>query len=416
MRKRVLLVALGVIVLVLGAYSIASADSPSPEATYVGMDTCKTCHSAIVESFTETLHPWMLQPKDKANIVGDFTSTDEDLTFTLDDVDYVIGAKGAGWKQRYIKVVDGVWRILPAQWILKTQEWKPYHADDWMERDYKQKCIGCHTTGYDTATGEFKDFGVTCEACHGPGSEHATTADKTKIVKSTEGVVCGQCHTRGKDAAGTGYPVGYNAGDETLPASWTPIAAGDKHLWPDGSSSGHHQQYIDWLQSRHSEVGITCVSCHDPHGPGAAGHQTKTSHKDACKACHSDKYDLAAHQPSMAAAFEADPEASWCVKCHMPKIAKSAVKYDIHSHTFWAPDPQKTIDATGQEKMPNACNICHSDQTAEWALTAIQTGAVPPALPVTGGERPSTTPYIVAAALLALFVLAGTTVYVRRRA
>jgi len=45
-------------------------------------------------------------------------------------------------------------------------------------------CLICHSTGFGAATG-FKDeasspnlVGTTCEACHGPGSEHAVVAKK----------------------------------------------------------------------------------------------------------------------------------------------------------------------------------------------------------------------------------------------
>ena len=47
---------------------------------------------------------------------------------------------------------------------------------------------------------------------------------------------------------------------------------------------------------------------------------------------------------------------SRCTNCHMPKVAKSAVEYDIHSHTFEAIPPQKTK----QFNMPNSCAVsCH---------------------------------------------------------
>jgi hypothetical protein len=98
---------------------------------------------------------------------------------------------------------------------------KTKHATDAFGKlpaKYKtdEKCLICHSTGFGAATG-FKDEassdnlkGTTCEACHGPGSEHETTAkkfankkkldpDEEKLVRGTiykvlPQNVCIRCH------------------------------------------------------------------------------------------------------------------------------------------------------------------------------------------------------------------------------
>lgn len=75
-------------------------------------------------------------------------------------------------------------------------------------------CLKCHTTGFGTPTG-YKDAsmkhlaGVSCEACHGPGSEHAKlalafveeeiTPEAEQIVRDSihriqPGNICITCH------------------------------------------------------------------------------------------------------------------------------------------------------------------------------------------------------------------------------
>lgn len=65
------------------------------------------------------------------------------------------------------------------------------------KQEKNEKCLPCHVTGY--GVGGFVDAektpglkGVTCEACHGPGSEH--NGDKAKIVRVAPATVCTKCH------------------------------------------------------------------------------------------------------------------------------------------------------------------------------------------------------------------------------
>ncbi|MBI2842262.1 MAG: cytochrome c family protein [Armatimonadetes bacterium] len=68
-----------------------------------------------------------------------------------------------------------------------------------VEQDKNPECLPCHTTGY--GKGGFTDAeatpglkAVTCEACHGPGSEH--NGDATKIVRDLPATVCAGCHLK----------------------------------------------------------------------------------------------------------------------------------------------------------------------------------------------------------------------------
>jgi len=346
----------------------------------------------------------MLRPANRETVVGDFTSTDPDLTFSLDDVVYVVGGQ---FSQRYLTEIDGELYVLPAQWNVTTAEWVPYHPDDWQERPYTKHCAGCHTTGFDPASGQWAENGVQCEACHGPGEEHVALAgNRAKIVNPAmlafdeQTDICGQCHLRGHDPTRQyDFPVGYRpAGPIPLSATFVPIAD-EKAFWPDGSARLHHQEYQDWQKSAHAAV-VGCTFCHVSHSRGETLHQTRFVGNHRCVICHEAKKDLAVHIP-----YHPVGEMV-CTDCHMPTLAKAATaeyNFDIHSHTFWPPDPLKTVQYGGQEKMPNACNLCHADKSPEWAAKAmgLELAAVrvtPTGIPVMPPTPvPTPTPFLIEA-------------------
>lgn len=97
------------------------------------------------------------------------------------------------------------------------------HAKAWEallpEEQTKEECVKCHVTGFGQATGykvgdeATKNLtGVQCEACHGPGSEHAAAAakkssDEAAFEKSKQAMkdhitktpVCIGCHNPHKN-------------------------------------------------------------------------------------------------------------------------------------------------------------------------------------------------------------------------
>ena len=130
----------------------------------------------------------------------------------------------------------------------------------------------------------------------------------------------------------------------------TTFEAGDvKHVYANEFSKGHHQQYIDWQQSKHAQEGVTCMSCHFVHQIGMAPtrSQTYAAGSKQCFQCHVQVNQNIGHSIHSFAN---------CVGCHMPRIAKSAESGDIHSHVFVTLLPEDTIK---NPKVPNSCQTCH---------------------------------------------------------
>lgn len=269
------------------------ADTKS--ANYIGSKKCLMCHKgkspAIVDGWTKTGHPKALQAAaDPGAIVAVF---DAASPVKKNDIKLVLG-KGI-LAQAYIGA-DG--KVLPAQWNAVTKKWEPIASDD-----AAVKCLGCHTTGYKADAKSYTDAGISCEACHGPGSEHFTGGgDKTKIVnpgnlpKDRAMMICGSCHSKGMSVDKIHpFPVNFRPGDD--------LAATFVDAKP--TTPGRNQQYSEFLTSKHAKIGMTCKSCHDPHGTTGIAFQLKKPKEELCKGCHGDKAkDMIAHMEASGHAFK----------------------------------------------------------------------------------------------------------------
>ncbi len=363
---------------------------------YIGSARCQGCHEDKYGTWQHTQHAKLVQDPahDPTAIVGDFTKEDPALSFGPSDIAYTLGSR---WSQLYItQTVSNTFEILPAQWIVATGKWEPYHPDDWETRDWRQECGSCHVTGLETQNWTFTEFGVGCESCHGPGQAHAADPENVKPFAAVDDQVCGACHSRGQSPDGHPFPATYRPG-EPLTDHFT-FATSEDALWPDGSAKLHEQQYMDWtLDNTMVDSGkVNCTTCHAVHDTGAAEGQIVKPLNQLCVDCHEQQGALVRHTPFHEAAIQ--KHEFNCTDCHMPKLATNATPFDTHSHAFMQPNPQGSIDHGGVAAMPNACNQCHqgAGETAQWAAQTIAV-AQARATPVAGaffgpGPTPTSPP------------------------
>lgn len=316
----------------------------SEKAAYIGSEACTTCHEDIYTSFRTTGHPYKLTKVVNGQI-PEYPYTElppNPPNFTYNDVSYVIG--GFAWKARFIGL-DGyiITQGGQNQYNFETGQWVDYEANEVVPYD----CAACHTTGYSDQghqdglqgiEGTWAFPGIQCEACHGPGSEHAADPEYVAMVIDRSKELCGECHVRGNPY--------------TIPAK--------------GGFIKHHEQYNELLASKHAF--FDCTDCHDPHQ--SAHYNPDLAIKNDCKACHWDKDVQIAGMENMS-----------CLDCHMPYAAKSAVssgqyKADVRSHLFSInPDSNaQQFDPTGSFANPYltleyTCLYagCHDTETKGWA-------------------------------------------------
>jgi predicted CXXCH cytochrome family protein len=376
----------------------ASDRTPSipPSAHYVGSASCQNCHEDIFARWSKTRMANVVRdPKVHPDaIIPDFAKPDPLLTFTKEDVALVYGS---GWKQRYFRKVGNDYFPYPAQWDVTHKMWRPYHvADgaDWWAPVYPDPgdnskrptgplCDGCHSVGFNITNNSVAEWNVGCERCHGAGSAHVEHPTRDNILSAARmdyvhaNDTCIQCHSQGQPLKNPiegkyyDWPVGYAVGLD-LSAFWKLESHELGKLtfthFPDGTAHKNRMQGNDFIQSLMYTRGVTCFSCHDPHGSSNEAMLRRPA-SEVCLACHGPHSQNGPHAVSIEAHthHKEGSAGSQCVACHMPKIEQTIADVNVSSHTFHFVTPAQT-DAL---KIPNACNVCHKDKSTDWAATAL---------------------------------------------
>ncbi len=308
----------------------------------------------------------------------------------------------------------------PFGWLIADQKWVP--VQDTFLRDphlaapdakWNNVCIKCHAVagrpGIDartrTVNTETAELGISCEACHRPAGAHIAhyqnpvnryishLGDKAvhailnpaseTLDHRLSAQACGQCHSYQY----TPNPLDWlrngprflpgnelNANTTVVHAS-TFIANGkqpDGHphpggewlgdrFWPDGMVRVTGREYNGLLDTACFQRGkMSCLSCHSMHGYLDNNDQLapRMETNEACLKCHDDFRDnLTAHTH-----HAADSTGSLCYNCHMPHTTYGLLS-GIRSHQIDSP----SVEAHLKTGRPNACNLCHLNQTLEWS-------------------------------------------------
>ena len=289
-------------------------------AVFVGSHTCKPCHPTIADAYARTP---MAQssgfatplPAAKFTAAGQqYRVEGKQLSFNGGSVpiNYFIGSNSEG--RSYVWARDGYLFELPVTWYARKQAWDAspgYEMYSYVKlnRAVEPTCLQCHASQVRPVLGSqnrygdppFLEGGVSCERCHGPGSEHAQAPLKSRMVNPAKldadrrDSICSQCHLTGEariEQPGRRFAE-FRAG-ESLAAYATYF------VWKLGRTDLKVTSHVEKLAAsackKASGDALWCGSCHDTHSNIGKTQQ-------ACLSCHP-----GAHR-----------QEEQCASCHMPR-------------------------------------------------------------------------------------------------
>lgn len=316
------------------------------------------------------------------------------------EVRYVLGIRPL--QQYLVEFPDGRVQCLPLAWDTEKGQWfhlypkeriPPSDPLHWTRplQNWNYMCAECHTTnldrGYDVDEDRYRttwrELGVGCESCHGPGSIHNRLARARSLfwdrrvrygLPSLKGAdsrpeidTCAPCHARRQQI----YP-GFRPGDHFLD-HYLPELLDTPMFYPDGQILEEDFEYTSFTQSLMFRKGVRCSNCHDPHSlrlktEDPFSPRPAVPDNALCGQCHlPSKYDSQQHHfhPNRGG------PGTHCVDCHMPETTYMVVD-SRRDHKLDVPRPHLTLTLG----IPNACNLCHNDpakgETPEWAAEWVE--------------------------------------------
>ena len=389
-------------------------DSQNTENEYVGSGSCIECHQKFYDLWSPSHHGKAMQPINAEFIKNENILNSEDFSLegkiynvtigdstitmiekdgnktTSFDVVWVLGGKNVFYFLTPLE--KGKLQTIPLAYNLNNKAWynNPMsalrhfpegpvdQALPWRDRMYNfnTSCYSCHVSqlesNFDLANDSYqstwKEPGINCETCHGPSGNHVRIFKNAKEgeVQKELGLIstkvftadqhnwsCAPCHAKM-------HPItsSYMPGDRFFD-NYDLTVLDNTDFYPDGRDLGENYTYTGWLMNEcKNNEEFHCVMCHTSSGRD----RFKNNPNDACKSCHAERVaDVVAHS-----GHKAGSTGAVCINCHMPKTVFGAMNRSDHS--FRPPMPEATI----RFKSPNACNMCHTDKTPEWANSIVK--------------------------------------------
>ncbi len=417
-------------------YHPPTLDELRANADWVGRENCISCHQEEYDLWVGSDHDLAMQPATDSTVIGDFDDAsitrfgrtsrfyrrDGKFFMWTDNAEgemqeFEISYTFGYWPlQQYLVIMpDGRYQATSLCWDDNPaeeggQRWFHLYPDEPIPHDdplhwtgsyqnWNYMCAECHSTnlkkGFDLATNTYNttwdEIDVSCEACHGPGSEHVVwaeegeekgwydddprmgllvdlgnpdggvwimdqetgTATRSKQLRSRMQIEsCARCHSR-RGVIRDPYEYGNKLLDSHRPQLLEP-----ELYYADGQILDEVYVYGSFLQSTMYEAGVICTDCHEAHS-----YKPLVDDNALCGTCHlPSMYDTEEHH-----FHEPGTEGSLCVDCHMPTRNYMVVD-PRRDHSMRIPRP----DLTEETGSPDVCSRCHDDQPLSWSVAWVE--------------------------------------------
>ena len=403
-----------------------AGDFAAAQATYVGRQSCATCHDREHKLWLESHHDLAMQEATEDTVLGEFDGATFDHYGTVSRffkkdgrffvhtdgpdgqmrdyrISYVFGVDPL--QQYLIEFPDGRYQCLGIAWDSRPkdrggQRWfhvyqnegeKIGHDDPvhWTKaaQNWNFMCAECHSTNLkknynpkgDTYRTSWSEMDVSCEACHGPGSSHVKWAESSALKRWWSG----------DQAKGLAVRLKHDR-DHLPPEQRDPKFTAQA----EACARCHARRHVITGDYRH---GDPLLDHHVPHLLTEGVYfpdgqiqdevyvygsfiQSKMYHKGVrCTDCH-EPHSLKLLVPGNALCIRCHQHpadkfdtpahhfhapgtpGAACVNCHMPERTYMVVD-PRRDHSLRVPRPDLSVKLG----VPNACNQCHQDKEPQWA-------------------------------------------------
>lgn len=331
---------------------------------YVGMETCRSCHDSIHNSFIHTgmgrsfdratpeksaatygKHALVYDAQSDLNYqpyfendtlyIKEFRLNGQDTVHHRTEmVSYIIGS--GQHTNSHIIDINGYIFQAPITYYTQEKKWDLApgfeQGNERFDRLLATECITCHNHYPEPVPGSLNKYqkmprGIECERCHGPGEIHVreklsgnridtsqfidyTIVNPRDLPRDLQMDLCQRCHLQGVAILNEGKTfMDFKPG--------MPLNEVMNVFLPRYTNS--HEKFIMASQADRLRLSpcyqaseMTCITCHNPHK--SVEITNRDQYNKACLSCHGPNREAACSASSSDRELESDD----CSSCHMP--------------------------------------------------------------------------------------------------